>query len=60
MQYYRSFRIKGKDPKILFQLRKQVVREDSISIPNQGVKMRTSTFKISNKVKMNSNGKDIV
>jgi len=36
------------------------VREGSKSIPNQGVKMRTSTFKISSKVNMNSNGKDIV
>jgi hypothetical protein len=26
-----------------------VVREDSKSIPNQGVKIRTKTFKISNK-----------
>ena len=36
------------------------VREGSKSITNHGVKIRTSTFKISNKVKMNSNRKDIV
>jgi len=36
------------------------VREDSKSIPNQGGKIGTSTLKISIKVKMNSNGKDIV
>ena len=36
------------------------VREGSKSIPNQGVKIRISTFKISNKVKMNRNGKNIV
>ena len=60
LRYYRSLHIKGKDPKIPFQLRKQVIREDFKILSNQGVKMRTSTFKISNKVKMNSNGKDIV
>jgi len=59
LRYYRSLHIKGKDPKIPFQLRKQVIRKDYKSLPNQGVKMRTSNFKISNKVKMNSNGKDI-
>ena len=37
-----------------------MVREDSKSIPNQGVKMRTSTFKISNKVETNSKDRDIV
>jgi len=57
LRYYRSLHIKGKDPKIPFQLRKQVIREDSKSLSNQGVKMRTSTFKINNKVKINSNGK---
>jgi len=36
------------------------VREGSKSIPNQEVKIRTSTFKISNKVRMNSDGNDIV
>ena len=35
LRYYRSLHIKGKDPKNPFQLRKQVVREDSKSIPNQ-------------------------
>jgi len=43
--YYGSLHIKGKDPKTVFQLRQQVAREDSKSLPNQGVKMRTSTFK---------------
>jgi len=60
LRYYRSVHIKGKDPKIPFKLRKQVVREDSKSIPNQEVKVRTSTFKISNKVETNSKDKDIV
>ena len=36
------------------------VREGSKSIPNQGVKMRTSTFKISNKVETNRKDRDIV
>jgi len=36
------------------------IMEGSKSIPNQGVKIRISTFKISNKVRMNSDGKDIV
>ena len=30
------------------------------SIPNRGVKVRTSTFKISNKVETNSKDRDIV
>ena len=46
--------------KFLFKRHKKMIREGSKSIPNQGVKMRTSTFKISNKVETNSNGKDIV
>ena len=37
-----------------------MVREDSKSIPNQEVKVRTSTFKISNKVETNSKDRDIV
>jgi len=37
-----------------------MIREGSKSIPNQEVKMRTRTFKISNKVERNSKGKDIV
>jgi len=37
-----------------------VVRKGSNSIPNQGVKVRTSTFKISNKVKTNNKDRDIV
>jgi len=60
LRYYRSLHSKGKDPKIPFQQRKQVVREDSKSLPNQGVKMRTSTFKISNNVETNSKDMEIV
>jgi len=60
LRYYRSLHSKGRDPKILFQLRKQVVREDSKSLSNQGVKMRTMTFKISIKVETNSKDRDIV
>ena len=59
LQYYRSLHSKGKDIKIPIQLHKQVVREDSKSLSNQGVKMRTSTFKISNKVETNSKDRDI-
>ena len=44
----------------MFQRRKKVVRKGSNSIPNQGVKMRTSTFKISNKVDTNSKDRDII
>jgi len=46
--------------KLLFKRHKKMIREGSNSIPTQGVKMRTSNFKISIKIKMNSNGKDIV
>ena len=46
--------------KLIFQRRKKVVRKGSNSIANQGVKMRTSTFKISNKVKATSKDRDIV
>jgi len=60
LRYYRSLHIKGKDLKIFFQLRKQVVREDSKRLSNQGVKMRTKTFKISNKVETNSKDRDII
>jgi len=37
-----------------------VAREDSKSIPNEGVKLRTKTFKISNKVETNSKDRNIV
>jgi len=37
-----------------------VVREDSKSLSNQGVKMRTRTFKISIKEETNSKDRDIV
>ena len=37
-----------------------MVREGSKSNPNQGVKMRTKTFKISNKVETNSKDRDII
>ena len=60
LRYYRSLHIKGKDPKIPFQLRKQVVREDSKSLSNQGVEMRTKTFKISYNVEGNGKEMDIV
>ena len=46
--------------RLIFRLRKKVVRDSSKSISNQGVKMRTKTFKISTKVEMNSMGRDIV
>ena len=57
---YRSLHSKGKDPKLIFQRRKKVIRKGSKSIPNQGVKVRTSTFKISNNVGTNSKDWDIV
>jgi len=44
----------------MFQRRKKGVRKDSNSIPNQGVKVRTSTFQISNKVETSSKDRDIV
>jgi len=37
-----------------------MVRKGCNSIPNQGVKVRTSTFKISNKVETNIKDRDIV
>jgi len=37
-----------------------VVTKGSNSIPNQGVKVRTSTFKISNKVETNNKDRGIV
>ena len=37
-----------------------MVRKGSNRMPNQGVKVRTSTFKISNKVETNSKDRDIV
>ena len=37
-----------------------MVRQGSKSISNQGVRVRTSTFKISNKVETNSEDRDIV
>jgi len=37
-----------------------MIREGSKSIPTQGVKVRTRTFKISNKVETNSKDRDIV
>ena len=37
-----------------------MVRNGSNSMPNQGVKMRTSTFKTSNKVETNSKDRDMV
>ena len=37
-----------------------MVRKGSNSIPNQGVKVRISTFKTSNKVETNSKDRDIV
>ena len=46
--------------RLIFRLRKKLVRNSSKSISNQGVKMRTKTFKISTKVEMNSKGRDIV
>ena len=44
----------------MFQRRKKGVRKGSNSILNQGVKVRTCTFKISNKVETNSKDRDIV
>jgi len=44
----------------MFQRRKKGVRKLSNSIPNQGVKVRTCTFKISDKVETNSKDRDIV
>ena len=35
-----------------------MVRKGSNSIPNQGVKVRISTFKISNKIETNSKDRD--
>ena len=46
--------------RLIFRIRKKVVRNSSKSISNQEVKMRTKTFKISTKVGMNSKGRDIV
>ena len=46
--------------RLIFRLRKKVMRNSSKSISNQGVKMRTKSSKISNKVEMNSKGRDIV
>jgi len=46
--------------KLLFKRHKKMIREGSKSIPTQGVKMRTRTFKISNKVETNSKDRDIV
>jgi len=37
-----------------------MIREGSKSIPTQGVKVKTRTFKISNKVETNSKDRDIV
>ena len=46
--------------RLIFRLHKKVMRNSSKSISNQGVKMRTKSSKISNKVEMNSKGRDIV
>ena len=46
--------------RLIFRLRKKVMRNSSKSISNQGVKMRTKSSKISNKVEMNSKGRDII
>ena len=46
--------------RLIFRLRKKVMRNSSKSISNQGVKMRTKSSKISSKVEMNSKGRDIV
>ena len=54
------FILRVKVLKFIFQRRKKVIRKGSKSIPNQGVKVRTSTFKISNKVETNSKDRDIV
>jgi hypothetical protein len=44
------FLLRAKILKLIFQGHKKVVRKGSNSIPNQGVKVRASTLKISNKV----------
>ena len=46
--------------RLIFRLRRKVVRDSSKSILNQGVKMRTKTLKISTNVEMNNKGRDIV
>jgi len=54
------FILRAKILKVLFKRHKKRIREGSKSIPTQGVKMRTRTFKISNKVETNSKDRDIV
>ena len=46
--------------RLVFRLREKVMSNNSKSISNQGVKMRTKSSKISSKVEMNSKGRDIV
>ena len=46
--------------RLIFRLRKKVMRNSSKSISNQGVKMRIKSSKISSKVEMNNKGRDIV
>ena len=59
LRYYRSLH-QGWDPKTSISKTQEEIREGSKSIPNQGVKMRTKTFKISYKVEENSKEMDIV
>jgi len=54
------FHSKGRDPKTPIPMVPESGKKSSKSIPNQGVKVRTSTFKISNKVETNSKNRDIV
>jgi len=60
LRYYVLFIVRVDILKLLFKRHKKMVREGSKSNPNQGVRIRTRLSKISNKVKMNINGKDIV
>ena len=46
--------------RLIFRLRKKMVRNSSKGMSIQGVEMRTKIIKISIKVEMNSKGRDIV